>query len=81
MPLQVNVIQHPLPSGRRCYKLGHDVPHAGGVIPNWIIGGRYFDAKDIVPHLFEERVYRPVTNVAMLGLRYESGKIAKQTSS
>ena len=38
----------------RCYKLGHDVPHPGGVIPNWIIAGRYFDAKNIVPHLFEE---------------------------
>ena len=38
----------------RCYKLGHDVSHAGGVVPNWIIGGRYFDAKDIIPHLFEE---------------------------
>ena len=37
----------------RCYKLGHDVPHAGGVVPNRIIVGRYFDPKDIVPHLFE----------------------------
>ena len=36
------------------HKLGHDVPHAGGVIPNRIITGRYFDSKDIVPHLFEE---------------------------
>ena len=38
----------------RCYKLGHDVPHAGSVVPNSIISGRYFDAKDIIPHLFEE---------------------------
>lgn len=38
----------------RCYKLGHDVPHAGGVVPNWLIAGRYVDAKEIVPHLFEE---------------------------
>jgi 3-isopropylmalate/(R)-2-methylmalate dehydratase small subunit len=38
----------------RCYKLGHDVSHAGGVVPNWIIAGRYFDPKDIIPHLFEE---------------------------
>ena len=38
----------------RCYKLGHDVPHAGGVVPNAVIAGRYFDAKDIVPHLFAE---------------------------
>lgn len=38
----------------RCYKLGHDVPHAGGVIPNWVITGRHFDAQDIIPHLFSE---------------------------
>ena len=38
----------------RCYKLGDDVPHAGGVVPNRIIVGRYFDPKEIVPHLFEE---------------------------
>jgi 3-isopropylmalate/(R)-2-methylmalate dehydratase small subunit len=38
----------------RCYKLGHDVPHAGGVIPNALITGRFFDPKDLVPHLFEE---------------------------
>jgi 3-isopropylmalate/(R)-2-methylmalate dehydratase small subunit len=38
----------------RCYKLGHDVPHAGGVIPNALITGRFFDAKDLVPHLFGE---------------------------
>ena len=38
----------------RCYKLGHDVPHPGGVIPNWLIAGRYLDPKDLIPHLFEE---------------------------
>lgn len=38
----------------RCYKLGHDVPHPSGVIPNWVIAGRHFEAKDIVPHLFAE---------------------------
>jgi len=38
----------------RCYKLGHDVPHPGGVIPNRLIVGRHFDAKDLVPYLFEE---------------------------
>jgi 3-isopropylmalate/(R)-2-methylmalate dehydratase small subunit len=38
----------------RCYKLGHDVPHPGGVIPNWIIAGRHFDPQDIIPHLFED---------------------------
>jgi 3-isopropylmalate/(R)-2-methylmalate dehydratase small subunit len=38
----------------RCYKLGDDVSHAGGVVPNWLISGRYTDPKEIVPHLFEE---------------------------
>jgi len=38
----------------RCYKLGHDVPHAGGVVPNRLITGRFFDPKDIIPCLFEE---------------------------
>ena len=38
----------------RCYKLGHEVPHAGGVVPARIITGRHFDAADIIPHLFEE---------------------------
>jgi len=28
VPLQVNVIQHPLPSGRRCYKLGQAIRRA-----------------------------------------------------
>jgi protocatechuate 4,5-dioxygenase beta chain len=28
VPLQVNVIQHPLPSARRCYKLGHAIRNA-----------------------------------------------------
>jgi 3-isopropylmalate/(R)-2-methylmalate dehydratase small subunit len=38
----------------RCYKLGHDVPHTGGVVPNWVIVGRHFEAKDVVPQLFAE---------------------------
>lgn len=38
----------------RCYKLGDDVPHPGGVIPNWLIAGRHMDPKELVPHLFEE---------------------------
>jgi len=38
----------------RCYKLGHDVPHAGGVIPNRLIVARQFDPKELVRHLFEE---------------------------
>jgi len=38
----------------RCHKLGHDVPHPGGVIPNWLIAGRHFNARELVPHLFEE---------------------------
>ncbi|MGZ8264016.1 MAG: hypothetical protein ACXW2I_07420 [Burkholderiales bacterium] len=38
----------------RCYKLGHDVQHVGGVIPAWVVTGRYFEPKDIVPHLFAD---------------------------
>jgi len=38
----------------RCYKLGHDVPHPGGVIPNRYIVARQFDPVELVPHLFEE---------------------------
>jgi 3-isopropylmalate/(R)-2-methylmalate dehydratase small subunit len=38
----------------RCYKLGHDVSHAGGVIPNRYIIARQFDPAELVPHLFEE---------------------------
>ena len=38
----------------RCYRLGDDVPHPGGVIPNWLIAGRHMDPKELVPHLFEE---------------------------
>ena len=38
----------------RCYKLGHDVPHAGGVIPNRIIVAREMDPQKIIPHLFAE---------------------------
>jgi 3-isopropylmalate/(R)-2-methylmalate dehydratase small subunit len=38
----------------RCYKLGHDVPHGGGVIPNRHIVARQFDPAELVPHLFEE---------------------------
>jgi 3-isopropylmalate/(R)-2-methylmalate dehydratase small subunit len=38
----------------RCYKLGHDVPHPGVVIPQWLIDGRFLNSKDLVPHLFSE---------------------------
>ena len=38
----------------RCYKLGHDVPHQGAVVPASVIAGRYFDPKEIIPHLFAE---------------------------
>jgi 3-isopropylmalate/(R)-2-methylmalate dehydratase small subunit len=38
----------------RCYKLGHDVQHAGGVIPNRLIVAREMDAQKIIPHLFAE---------------------------
>jgi 3-isopropylmalate/(R)-2-methylmalate dehydratase small subunit len=29
----------------RCYRLGHDVPHAGGVIPDRLITSREFDPR------------------------------------
>ncbi len=38
----------------RCYKLGHDVPHMGGVVPMRIVSEMRFDPNDIVPHLFAE---------------------------
>ena len=38
----------------RCYKLGHNVPHAGGVIPDRLITSREMDPQKLVPHLFEE---------------------------
>ena len=38
----------------RCYKLGHDVPHPGGVIPNHLIVAREMDPAKLVPHLFAE---------------------------
>jgi 3-isopropylmalate/(R)-2-methylmalate dehydratase small subunit len=38
----------------RCYKLGHDVPHGGGVIPERLITARQFDPAELVPHLFAE---------------------------
>ncbi|RPI41440.1 MAG: hypothetical protein EHM59_20160 [Betaproteobacteria bacterium] len=38
----------------RCYRLGHEVPHAGGVIPDRLITSREFDPQKLIPHLFEE---------------------------
>ncbi len=38
----------------RCYRLGHDVPHAGGVIPNWLIVARETDPQKLIPHLFAQ---------------------------
>lgn len=38
----------------RCYKLGHNVPHAGGVIPDRLITSREMDSQKLIPHLFEE---------------------------
>jgi 3-isopropylmalate/(R)-2-methylmalate dehydratase small subunit len=38
----------------RCYCLGHDVPHMGGVVPMRVVSEMRFDPADIVPHLFEE---------------------------
>lgn len=38
----------------RCYKLGHHVSHAGGVIPDRLITAREMDPQKLIPHLFEE---------------------------
>lgn len=38
----------------RCYRLGHNVPHAGGVIPDRLITSREFDPQKLIPHMFEE---------------------------
>jgi 3-isopropylmalate/(R)-2-methylmalate dehydratase small subunit len=38
----------------RCYRLGHDVPHMGGVVPMRIVSEMRYDPKDIVPQLFAE---------------------------
>ncbi len=38
----------------RCYRLGDDVPHMGGVVPMRIVSEMRFDPATIVPHLFEE---------------------------
>ncbi len=38
----------------RCYKLGHDVAHGGGVIPAHFITARETDPAVLVPHLFEQ---------------------------
>jgi len=38
----------------RCYRLGHDVPHMGGVVPMRVVSEMWFDPAAIVPHLFEE---------------------------
>lgn len=38
----------------RCFKLGHDVPHANGIVPLRLITGREVDPAKISPHLFEQ---------------------------
>lgn len=38
----------------RCHRLGHNVQHAGGVIPDRLITSREFDPQKLIPHLFEE---------------------------
>ncbi len=38
----------------RCYKLGHNVPHPGGVIPGHFITARETDPAVLIPHLFEQ---------------------------
>lgn len=38
----------------RCFLLGHDVPHMGGVVPMNIVTEMRYDPKDIVPYLFAQ---------------------------
>jgi 3-isopropylmalate/(R)-2-methylmalate dehydratase small subunit len=38
----------------RCTRLGHDVPHMGGVVPPRIVSDMRYDPKDIVPFLFAD---------------------------
>jgi 3-isopropylmalate/(R)-2-methylmalate dehydratase small subunit len=38
----------------RCYCLGHDVPHAGAVIPVHFIAGRNMNPDELIPYLFHE---------------------------
>ena len=38
----------------RCYKLGHDIAHGGGVIPAHFITARETDPAVLIPHLFEQ---------------------------
>jgi 3-isopropylmalate/(R)-2-methylmalate dehydratase small subunit len=38
----------------RCLKLGHDVPHANGIVPLRLITGRETDPAKITPFLFEQ---------------------------
>lgn len=37
----------------RCLKLGHDVPHADGIVPARFITARETDPAVLIPHLFE----------------------------
>ncbi|OWT57629.1 3-isopropylmalate dehydratase small subunit [Candidimonas nitroreducens] len=38
----------------RCYKLGDNIPHPGGVIPASLVTARETDPKVLIPRLFEE---------------------------
>lgn len=38
----------------RCYKLGDNIPHPGGVIPAYFVTARETDPAVLIPHLFEE---------------------------
>lgn len=38
----------------RCYLLGHDIPHMGGVVPMRVVTEMRYEPKEIIPHLFEE---------------------------
>jgi 3-isopropylmalate/(R)-2-methylmalate dehydratase small subunit len=40
----------------RCLKLGHDVPHANGIVPLRFITARETDPQVLAPHLFEQIV-------------------------
>ena len=38
----------------RCYRLGHDIPHAGAVIPVRFIANRILNPNELIPFLFHE---------------------------
>jgi 3-isopropylmalate/(R)-2-methylmalate dehydratase small subunit len=38
----------------RCYKVGDNFPHAGGLVPLWVTAGRVIEPDKVIPHLFED---------------------------